>query len=103
MHTSGTLELNSRFVESTELRDFGTMINLITHEVRHAFQYVAMENPQRYGISQETADLWWNNWNNYISWIDDPRGYRSQPVEADARRFAQDVMDQSGLNLPHRM
>jgi hypothetical protein len=104
MFRDGTMVLNSRFYDSTEhYYRPEVLINIITHEVRHMFQFSAMLNPERYGVSQETADLWRDNENNYIRGQDDPQGYMAQPVEVDARRFAQQVMSQAGFAVPSKL
>ncbi len=38
-------------------------------------------------VSEETIDKWEDNFENYISFDDDHEGYKSQPVEVDARNF----------------
>jgi hypothetical protein len=104
MFCDGTMVLNSRFYDSTEhFYRPEVLINIITHEVRHMFQYSAMQKPELYGVPQETADLWLDNKNNYISGHDDPQGYWSQPIEADARSFAQQVMSQAGFAVPSKL
>ena len=103
MSTRGVMELNSKFVESSDVRDLGRMIEVISHEVRHAFQFAAIKNPERYGVPKETAQMWNDNLKNYVQPEDDPCGYWDQPLEVDARKFASDVMRQSGVNIPRRM
>lgn len=94
------IEINARIVDSPDIAKLGRVLDTIIHEARHQFQHEAIENPERFGISQQTADIWRNNYTNYISPEDDLEGYFKQPIEQDARGFAEDVMDLSGLNIP---
>lgn len=69
-------------------------LDTVFHEGRHAFQRAAMNDPEKYGISQETAEAWRNNQPpyNYIRHDEDPVGYRNQPIERDAFSFAASVI-----------
>ncbi|MBQ1598822.1 MAG: hypothetical protein II080_09315 [Lachnospiraceae bacterium] len=63
------------------------MLRTVGHELRHAYQHEAISNPTDYMVSEETIDKWEDNFENYISFDDDHEGYKSQPVEVDARNF----------------
>lgn len=66
------------------------IITACLHEGRHAYQHqvadgmVIHDNP-------EEAEIWRNNLSegNYISFKENPRAYYNQPVEVDARTFAE--------------
>ncbi len=59
------------------------------HLSREALELCAKkyEHPTDYMVSEETIDKWEDNFENYISFDDDHEGYKSQPVEVDARNF----------------
>lgn len=93
------MELNIKMLEDPAR--LGKLIDTITHEARHQMQYDAILNPEKFpNISQETIESWRSNWNNYINISDDFEGYYKQPVEVDARKFAEDVMKKANFNLP---
>ena len=68
-------------------------LDTIFHEGRHAFQYAAAKDPTKYGVDRETARVWENNLRHYIRYEKNPMGYFSQPVEQDARDFAEGVIN----------
>lgn len=84
---------------------YEAMMNNIVHEMRHAYQRKAAYKPEECEVSQETSETWRDNWKNYRSTIDvkpisewtEPfevysvEEYRDQPVEADAREFADSI------------
>jgi len=68
-------------------------LDTIVHELRHAFQKRACNYPAVYGISIAQASIWADNFRFYISPDMDYNAYYNQPVEYDARTFAQAVLD----------
>lgn len=74
-------------------------LDTIFHEGRHAFQHAAAANPNRCSVEREQAAIW--EWNlqpeHYIRYERNPRRYFAQPVEADARAFAEGVLTDSGF------
>lgn len=74
-------------------------LDTIFHEGRHAFQHAAVANPNRCSVEREQAATW--EWNlqpeHYIRYEMNPRRYFAQPVEADARAFAEEVLTNSGF------
>lgn len=70
------------------------VIDTIIHELRHAVQHKSMSDSDFWDIGEERAKLWEQNMKNYIRAGVDPRGYASQPVEADAVTFAGAVMSE---------
>lgn len=86
---------NSIVINSDVLLDSKKLksgITTILHETRHGFQEKAVANPQKYGISEELARKWKNNMDNYIDGIFDFEAYYNQPIEADAREFADSMV-----------
>ncbi len=66
------------------------LLQTVGHELRHAYQHAAIDNPTRYQVTQETIDTWKYNFDNYIKSDEDFSRYVSQPVEVDARNFGVD-------------
>lgn len=66
------------------------ILKTVIHELRHAYQGAAIDNPNLYVVSQETRNAWKENLSlgNYISYEEDKAAYRAQPVEWDAQNFA---------------
>ena len=64
------------------------ILKTLIHELRHAYQNAAIDNPYLYVVSDETWNEWKNNYkvNNYIN--GGSNGYREQPIEWDAINFA---------------
>lgn len=68
-------------------------VRTILHETRHGFQKVAVDNPEKYGITKETMQIWKNNFANYKSSELDYEAYYNQPIEVDARNFADGIVN----------
>lgn len=66
--------------------DSYSLLGTVSHELRHAYQHEAVDNPTDFMVSKETIDKWDKNFDNYID-SDDYEKYRNQPVEVDARDF----------------
>ena len=64
-----------------------SLLETVSHELRHAYQREAIDHPTDYMVSQETIDSWQNTFDNYIDPNVDMKKYRSQDVEVDARDF----------------
>ena len=67
-------------------------IDTIIHELRHAVQYHAVNNPGFWNINKDCINSWHNNMKNYIRPEVDMKSYASQPIEKDAFSFASAVM-----------
>jgi len=91
------ITINSACFESGDLSELRELVDTLAHEHRHEYQHEAIANPERFGISEEKALEWQQNFDDYISDIDDPEGYWNQPVERDAREFADKVVEQMEL------
>lgn len=74
------------------------LLSTIVHEMRHAYQFAACENPDQFVVTEETIESWQNSFDNYkdvedlmdegMEWEEAFEAYREQSVEEDARRFA---------------
>lgn len=70
-------------------------IDTIAHETRHQFQHDAVLDPERFGISPETAKEWaWaiENYTDQDLSMYDPWGYHYNPIEVDSRYFGESVV-----------
>ena len=66
----------------------------IIHEMRHAYQWAAVHNPDQFNVSAETRRQWAYNYNHYIDGnIYGYEAYVEQPIEYDAKRFAGEYED----------
>lgn len=92
----GYLYLNSDVLSDSNNRL--DAIDTVFHEGRHAFQHAAANNPNMYSIDRITASQWKNNfYPNYIRYEQNPMRYFSQPIEVDARTFAETVIKNGGI------
>ena len=76
-------------------RDPDRILTACIHEGRHAYQHQVAEGLVTHPDPEE-AESWKENLSddNYISYKENPVAYYLQPVEADARSFAEDRMVQ---------
>lgn len=84
---------NTIYINEHNIGDARETADTIAHESRHCWQHELSEqsdSPQAQEFKENFAD--------YIRPEDDYRGYRNQPVEVDARDYAQRVTD----NIPQR-
>ena len=72
-------------------KDSEAIVTACLHEGRHAYQHQVAEGIVLHD-NQAEAESWRENLSegNYISFRDNPRAYYNQPVEVDARRFAEE-------------
>lgn len=72
------------------------VISTLSHETRHAYQYAAMK--QHFWMlpadRRRAVKLWEKNWDNYQEANEGYEDYYKQPIEADARAFADAVVRQ---------
>lgn len=65
------------------------LIDTVSHELRHQFQYEAYHDPEKFGIDEQTAREWRLAWEVYYTQDPvsnyDPIGYKYNPLETDAR------------------
>ncbi len=68
------------------------LMNLILHEMRHAYQREVVRHPDQYAVSEENARAWEYNFDHYKKAEDGYSDYYNQPVEADAFGYADSVV-----------
>lgn len=64
------------------------IMKTLIHEMRHAYQHAAVENPENFNVSEETINQWRDNFDHYIDGNDDFDAYQAQAIEYDANSFA---------------
>ena len=76
---------------------YGNSFDRITqtalHEGRHSYQHQTVEGEINHTDTKE-LEVWKNNFDKYISFKEDPRGYYAQPIEVDARKYADERFKQ---------
>lgn len=87
------ITINSRYVESDSFQDYKEMLDTLLHEGRHAYQDYNVVTREVHGDTNITNE-WSYNLDNYVSPNWDFQAYYTQPVEQDAREFADDVLSQ---------
>lgn len=97
-----SLHLNQDLVESNDYEVYAKMMETFVHEGRHAYQYVNTLEGCQVEQNSEWVNVWTKNFDEG-DW-----GYRSaaeygyddyymQPIEVDARAFAEEAMESMGL------
>ena len=93
-HGNRTVYINKDYLKK---KDSYEIMQTMIHEMRHAYQHAAVDNPDSYNVSEETIKQWSENFKpeNYKS---TKNGYTfeeyvSQPVEYDAKNFAKQKSD----------
>ena len=95
---TGMLYIDYRIVEDPEW--IGMMLDTVVHETRHQFQHNVVMNPEAYpDVPRDVVEAWKGNmpppWSNYIDpSIYGEEMYRNQPIELDADKFAQGVLEE---------
>ncbi len=97
LHQGNSIVVNSRLLDNGDLGELGKLIQNITHEMRHQFQMEAVNNPSAFDVPVQIINQWMHGFNNYINPEDSLEGYSKQPLEQDARDFADKVMQRAGL------
>lgn len=98
-HGTETVTINSYIIAHYSPERSYELMTTIVHELRHAYQRAAVDNPTRYQVSQETIDRWSASFAGYrgtdrimledgVSRAEAYQRYRDQAVEVDARAFA---------------
>ncbi len=86
------IKLNGAYLFSEDPDLIYEFIDTVIHEFRHAVQLQAVLDPEVAGawqVSEETKENWKQNFLHYTPSTADLREYISQPVENDARTFAE--------------
>jgi len=99
--SSNTVKINEWVLENggkDGVKDSYYLMTTIVHEMRHAYQHAACDNPDQFVVTEETIQKWQESFDNYKSksgfmkeGMDEKaayKAYRDQIVESDARNFA---------------
>jgi hypothetical protein len=86
--------INKEYIDSSNKADYYEVLDTLIHEGRHAYQDYNMHEREVHPRQSE-VDSWQENEDfGYASYEEmGLRAYRLQPLETDARQFAQDVVD----------
>lgn len=79
---------NTIYINEHNMGDAKETADSIAHESRHCWQHEMADNSD-----SPQAQAFKENFDDYIRPEDDYRGYRNQPVEADAREYAKNITD----------
>lgn len=82
---------NTIYINESNINDSKETADTIAHESRHCWQHEYADKSDS-SLAQEFRE----NFDDYIRPEDDYRGYKNQPVEADAREYASEVTN----NIP---
>lgn len=85
-HDSQYIRINVYYMENRSTSY--DLTSTIIHELRHAYQHQAVDQPENYAVTDETLGVWESNFNNYVVSRDGLNQYREQQIEIDARDFA---------------
>ncbi len=85
--------VNDDLLSTEEYYDYA--MNTMLHEMRHGYQHAVINHPERYRVPDVVILEWADNFDHYIRAKEDYDGYINQSVEADARAFADQVIDMS--------
>lgn len=92
-NSSKAITINTSYIDPSQSNSYMIMRTMI-HEMRHAYQYAAIENPMDFVVTQATLDAWQHSFDTYKN--SDDAGYDnyvSQSVEYDAKSFADQSND----------
>lgn len=96
--STNSVTINLDYVDPANGRSDSYMVmRTMIHEMRHAYQHAAVNNPDKFNVSEETRKQWAANFNDYKSAkTDGYDAYVEQPIEYDAKRFAGQYQDIKG-------
>ena len=93
--TDRTITINTEQLESSSKygNDYKVHLDTVLHEGRHSYQHQAVIGEVKHDNKEELG-AWTDNMQpgHYITYEKNPRGYFSQPIERDARGYAQNAM-----------
>ena len=75
-----------------DVDDAAELLDTVVHELYHAFQHQATQDPARCGVSPKQAEEWLDNFYHYTSASQDLQEYYAQPVERTAWAFAHSIV-----------
>ena len=99
-YTSGTnkITINSWIFDNDPEYNSYDLMSTVVHELRHAYQESAVNNPEQFIVTEETLSSWQESMDNYktstgfqAEGMDSDKAYeayRNQAIEKDARKFA---------------
>ena len=91
------ITVNSMYIDSNGFNDYKETLDTIVHEGRHAYQDYNMTEREVHPRVSE-VDNWRLNNDSQLGYLDAQHWgfelYQYQPMEADARAFAGDVLNQ---------
>lgn len=86
-----SVTLNRQLLSDSKYYD--KIMETMAHEMCHGYQHSVVDHPEQYEVDEETIGKWRDNFNDYKTTEDDGYDeYRNQPVEKDARGFADKVI-----------
>ena len=72
-----------------------SLIDTVAHELRHQLQCEAMENPEKFGIDEDTIETWQYGQDTYFMGLFDPENfYIYNPLELDSRYFGESMVNE---------
>lgn len=88
-------------IDNLQGKNGNEVVETLTHETRHQIQAYCVALFREHGesaqfpgsITLEQVREWDSNFNNYVSSEDDFEGYFKQPIESDARQFADEYVE----------
>lgn len=101
--SSIVINLNNVDPSKDDTGSHDTVMRTIIHEMRHAYQWAAINNPDQFNVSTETRRQWAYNYNHYVD--GNKYGYKAyveQPIEYDAKRFAGEFEDIKGYTPTYK-
>ncbi|MCC8150608.1 MAG: hypothetical protein LIO96_03910 [Lachnospiraceae bacterium] len=95
-YPDNTVTINENLLSASNAGSYAILRTLI-HEMRHAYQHAAVDNPENFRVSAETLAQWEANFNDYKSASTDGyEAYVTQAIEYDAKSFAGQDQDIAG-------
>lgn len=90
---------NSKYGENSD-----RILTTLLHEGRHSYQHQAVIGTIMHDETE--TKVWTENFQKYITFQEDPKGYYAQPIEVDARNYAsqryQEILsERDSLNQLH--
>ena len=93
-----SITINEWIIDNKSANQSYKLMSTVVHELRHAYQHAAVNNPEQFVVTEETINSWQENINNYKTSTDFQaegmgawkayQAYRNQTIEKDARSFA---------------
>lgn len=92
-YPANTVSINEDYLDPSNANSYMIMRTMI-HEMRHAYQHTAVDNPEDFIVSEETLQQWEKNFGDYkTTYKDGYDAYVTQAIEYDAKSFAEQYQD----------